>query len=205
MSVTTVPIRPLAKGSVVKLWIALAILCLAGAGLAWFATGGALQREVTDTGLGFRVVTEGTGEPMTSADLIALRYELRLNGPAGTLIQDSDQSGQPFVAGTQTVFPGFAEAMLKMRQGGHYQIWIPPALGYGDRPPPGAPFGPNDTLYFDIEVVQIERNMATLQQLLGPGGAGGGGPQAMEGAPPEGAAGPTEAPPAGSQPAGNRQ
>jgi len=202
MSVTTVPIRPIARGSVAKMWIALAALCLAGAGLAWFATGGALQREVTESGLGFMVVTEGTGEPMTSADMIAMRLKVHVGGPDGQLIQDSDQSGAPYVGSTASVFPGFAEAMLRMRQNGHYQFWVP-AAQLGSQLPPGAPFGPNDTLFFDVEVTQIERNMAALQQLLGPGG--GGGPQAMEGAPPEGTARPPEAPPAGAEPAGNRQ
>mgnify|MGYP006210717997 CR=1 FL=1 len=40
MSVTAVPIRPVRKGSVVKLWVALAALSLAAAGIAWAGTAG---------------------------------------------------------------------------------------------------------------------------------------------------------------------
>jgi hypothetical protein len=48
--------------------------------------------------------------------------------------------------------------------------------------PPGAPFGPHDTLQFDIHVVRIVRDVARLQQLMGqpqggpPGGEVGDNP-----------------------------
>ncbi len=230
-AVTAVPIRPLARGSVLKLWIGVLILCLAGAGLAWWATG-PLQREVTKSGLQYRVVEEGTGEPMTRADLVALHLKLRLGGEDGEMLQDTARGGQPFVGGTDTVFPGLAEAMLMFRQGGRYQLWVPPSLAYGDQIPPGAPFGPNDTLFFEVNVVQIERGMAALQQLMGQQGPGGGGPQGPggsqgpggpqgPGAGPQGPGGPqgggapppspegaprgTEAPPPSGAPGGNAQ
>ena len=211
-AVTAVPIRPLAKGSVLKLWIGVLVLCLAGAGLAWWATG-PLQRDVTKSGLQFRVVEAGTGEPMTRADLAAMNLRLRLGGENGQLIQDTRRSGQPFVGSTDSVFPGLAEAMLMFRQGGRYQLWVPPHLAYGDQIPPGAPFGPNDTLFFEVEVLQIERGMAALQQLMGAQGGGPGGPGAGPGGPgagpggPQGPGGPPpspEAPPSGA-PSGSRQ
>lgn len=171
MSVTAVPIRPLKKGAVLKLWIGLALLCLGGAALAWFGTS-RLQIITTDSGLRYQVVREGTGEPATDADLVATRYKLHLNGPGGTLIQDSEQTGQPFVASTQTVFPGMAEALLMMREGGRYNLWVPPALAYGNNVPPGAPFTANDTLFFEIEVSQIARGMAAMQSMMAPQGGG---------------------------------
>jgi len=201
-AVTAVPIRPLAKGSVLKLWIGILILCLAGAGLAWWATG-PLQREVTKSGLQFKVIEEGTGEPMTRADLAAMHLRLRLGGEDGEVLQDTARGGQPFVGGTETVFPGLAEAMLMFRQDGRYQIWVPPHLAYGDQIPPGAPFGPTDTLFFEINVLQIERGMAALQQLMGPQG-GGGGPQGPGGPPGPGGGGPQGggAPPPQGPPSG---
>jgi FKBP-type peptidyl-prolyl cis-trans isomerase FkpA len=203
MSVTAVPLRPLARGSVLKLWIGLLVLALGAAALAWAGTSGQ-QVNTTDSGLRYRVVEEGSGPTVTPADLVALRYKLRKED--GTLIQDSDQTGQPFVTGTEGLFPGFSEGLQLMQAGGRYILWIPPGLHVQQAMPPGAPFSAADTLVFEIEVLQIAPGMAAMQQLMGPQGAG------SEGAEPEGGAGPgrgdgaPEEPDAASEvPAGNRQ
>ena len=51
-----------------------------------------------------------------------------------------------------------------MRKGGKYKLWIPPQLAYGSQTPPGAPFGPNDTLQFEVEVIDIAPGGAAAQQ-----------------------------------------
>ena len=198
MSVTAVPIQPLQRGAVAKLWLGLVLLVLAAVGLAWVGTADQ-QRITTASGLQYRVLEEGEGAPVTPADLVALRYKLRTAD--GTLVQDSDETGQPFVTGTEGVFPGFSEGLQLMREGGRYMLWIPPGQHISQPLGPDAPFTPQDTLVFEIEVLQIARGMAAMQQLMrGPGGPGGpGGPEGAmpEGALPEGAA-PGEAPPAGA-------
>lgn len=188
-AVTAVPIRPLAAGSVLKLWLALIVLCFAGAALAWVGTG-AVQIVTTDTGVRFQTIRSGEGPVITSADLVAMRY--RLTKQDGTLIEDSDQTGQPFVTGTEGLFPGFSEGLQLMQAGGKYILYIPPGLHVQGPMPPGAPFGAQDTLVFEVEVLQIAPGMAAMQQLMGPPGAPPSG--AM---PPEGAA-----PPAGPHPTG---
>ena len=206
MSVTAVPIRPLSRGSVLKLWLGLLVLVLLAAGLAWFGTR-ALQRETLPSGVQLQVIEEGEGNMVTPADLVALRY--RLTKTDGTLIQDSDDTGQPFVTGTEGLFPGFSEGLQRMQQGGRYRLWLPPGQHVQGPLPPGAPFTPEDTLVFDIEVMQIAPGMAAMQQMMGPPGASG--PGGAQGAPPSGPGGPPaerggarEAPPA-APPAGNRQ
>ncbi len=188
--VTAVPIRPIARGSVLRLWLGLLLVVLVAVGLAWFGTS-ALQVSTTASGLRYQVVREGTGDPIVPADLVALDLKLRLNGPGGELIQDTATSGQPFVTSTQGSFPGFAEGLQLMRQGGTYRLWVPPRLGYGGHVPPGAPFGPNDTLFFEIHVQQIARGMAAMQSMMAPPGGAG--------APPEGAAPPQGASPHGRE------
>ena len=188
MSVTAVPIRPLAKGSVAKLWIGLIVLALAAAALAWIGTGG-LQVTTTASGLRYRVIDEGTGPTVTPADLVMLKYKLRKED--GTLIQDSEETGQPFVTGTEGLFPGFSEGLQLMQTGGRYRLWIPPGLHVQGPLPPGAPFTAEDTLVFDVEVVQIAPGMAAMQQLMGPPGAG---------APPSGSAPPEGGAPGGQSP-----
>lgn len=167
MSVTAVPLRPLAKGSVLRLWLALAVLVVAGAAIAWIGTA-RLQIATTATGVRFQTLREGTGPNITSADLVAMRY--RLTKLDGTPIENSDDMGQPFVASTDRVFPGFGEAMQMMQQGGRYRIWLPPGQHVQGPPPPGAPFAATDTLVFDITVLQVAAGMAAAQRLMGPQG-----------------------------------
>jgi FKBP-type peptidyl-prolyl cis-trans isomerase FkpA len=194
MSVTAVPIRPLSRGAVLKLWLGLLVLALAAAALAWAGTSGQ-QRETLASGVQVQVIEEGEGNAVTPADLVALRY--RLTKTDGTLIQDSDQTGQPFVTSTEGLFPGFSEALQRMRAGGRYRIWLPPGQHVQGPLPPGAPFGPQDTLVFRIEVLQIAAGMAAMQQMMGgpggaPGGPGGAAPGGAPGAaPPSGPSGAT--------------
>lgn len=211
MSVTAVPLRPIARGSVLKLWLGLAVLALAAAGLAWIGTSGQ-QVITTPSGLRYRVLEEGSGPTVTRADLVALRYKLRTED--GTLIQDSEQTGQPFVTGTEGLFPGFSEGLQLMQAGGRYMLWIPPGLHVQQPMPPGAPFSADDTLVFEIEVLQIAPGMAAMQGLMAPPGAEPGeegAPEGEEAATGNGAAaGGRErgsAPPAESPdaPSGNRQ
>ena len=195
MSVTAVPIRPLSRGAVLKLWLGLLVLVLAAAGIAWLGTS-ALQRDTLPSGVQMQVIEEGDGPTVTPADLVALRY--RLTKSDGTFIQDSDDTGQPFVTSTEGLFPGFSEGLQRMQAGGRYRLWLPPGQHVQSELPPGAPFGPEDTLVFDIEVMQIAPGMAAMQRMMGqPGGSGPGG-AAPGGAAPGGAppAGPNGAPPA---------
>ena len=158
--VTAVPIRPIAKGSLIKLWLGLILLCLAGAGLAWIGTGG-VQVATTASGLRYQVLAAGEGPTITSADLVALDYTGRANG---AVFDSSDSRGQPLVTGTSGMIPGFGEALQLMKKGGRYRVWIPPHLGYNGQVPQGAPFGPNDTLEFDIHIREVAPGMAAAQQ-----------------------------------------
>lgn len=196
MSVTAVPIRPLAKGSVVKLWLALVVLCVAGAALAWIGTA-RLQIATIDNGVRIQTLRAGTGPLITAADLVLMQY--RLTKLDGTFIEDSRQSGQPFVISADRSFPGFGVAMRHMQEGGRYRIWVPPGQ-HAARFAPGMPFGPQDTLVFDIEVQQVAAGMAAAQQMMGP--QGGGLPPGAEGGLPPGALPPGAAGPPGELPPG---
>nr|MDP8994156.1 FKBP-type peptidyl-prolyl cis-trans isomerase [Pseudomonadota bacterium] len=173
MSVTAVPIRPLKKGSVVKLWLGMLLLLALAVAAAWLGTR-SFQLTTTASGLRFQVIEEGEGPTVTPADLVALHYELRLED--GTVLQNSEESGQPMVTGTQGLFPGFAEGLQMMRAGGTYRLWVPPSLAFQGPIPPGAPFDADDTLIFKVRVLQIAPGMAAMQQQMmgspAPGGEG---------------------------------
>jgi FKBP-type peptidyl-prolyl cis-trans isomerase FkpA len=143
-----------------KLWLALLLLIAAGVALAWFGAG-SLRGETTSSGLQFRTIEAGKGDPIKAVDGVLIEYEGRLED--GTVFDTSEGRGPtPMIAGQ--VIPGFAEALTKMQKGGRYRIKIPSELGYGATPQPGSPIPPNANLEFDVHVIQVVPNAALMQQ-----------------------------------------
>ena len=159
MSVTAVPLRPLKRGSVLKLWLGLALLVLAAAAIAWLGAS-AFRPITTESGVRLRVVKEGTGPKVTPADVALIRYKLHVGSEDAPVIQDSDQSGQPFPATIDDVYPGFGEGLKMMQQGGRYVLWVPPGQHVQGPIPPGTPFQASDTLVFEIELIEVAAGMA---------------------------------------------
>jgi hypothetical protein len=152
MSVTAVPLHPIAKGSVAKLWIGLLLLALIAGAFAWWGTAG-VQWTTTSSGLKYRVVKEGTGPTATDSDVAFVEYVGRLQD--GTVF-DSNVGKQPapFPVKPGGLIPGFSEGLHLMRKDGVYKLRIPGKLGYGAHgQPPAIP--PNTTLDFDVRVLGI--------------------------------------------------
>jgi len=86
-----------------------------------------------------------------------------LTADDGTVLDSSENHGgaQPFAM--DQVFPGFAEAMTKMQEGGEYRFSMPQKLAFGDSPaPPGFP--KNSKLNFEVRVRKVVRGGAALLQ-----------------------------------------
>ena len=163
MTVTQVPLRPIARGTLAKLWLALLVLVVAALALAWSGAG-QLRGETTASGLQFRTVEPGEGPMIKPVDGVMIEYEGRLMD--GTIFDTSEGRGPaPMIAGQ--VIPGFAEALQKMQKGGRYAIRIPSELAYGATPPPG-PIPPNADLEFDVHVVQVVPDAALMAAQQGP-------------------------------------
>src|SRR5690606_17361511 len=115
-AVTAVPLRPLARGSVLKLWVGLAVLAAIAIALAWWGTSGQ-QVITTASGLRYQVIEEGQGDPMTARDLARVTYVGRTLD--GRVFDSTDMhGGEPMVAGVEGMIPGFAEGLQLMREGG---------------------------------------------------------------------------------------
>lgn len=166
MSVTQVPIRPIARGSLVKLWLAIAALIAGAFFLAQIGTE-PLRGETTASGVVFRTIEPGDGDRIKLVDGAFIEYEGRL--PDGTVFDSTDNGPVPILPAQ--VIPGFSEALQMMRQGGRYSIRIPAALAYGPAGTPDGKIPPNADLLFDIHVVQVVPNAALM--------AGGGAPPAQ--------------------------
>ena len=159
MSVSTLYHPPHHKAALAKFWIGILAVIAIGVGLAWLGAG-ALRPDVSSTGLEFRVIQEGTGQPITAADAALLDYVGSLDD--GTVFDNSEAHGgaQPFAMAQ--VFPGFAEAMTRMREGGRYHFTMPKSLAFGDAPAPEGFTGEN--LTFDVRVRSIVRGGAAMIQ-----------------------------------------
>ncbi|MCY7398220.1 MAG: FKBP-type peptidyl-prolyl cis-trans isomerase [Sphingomonas bacterium] len=152
MSVTQVPLRPIARGSQLKYWLAIAALVIAAFLLARLGAGQFKALEVD-------VVAPGSGGLLTDVDGVMLEYTGKTED--GTVFDSTDGRGPaPMLVGQ--VVPGFRQALLQMQEGGRYKVLIPGRLAYGPNPPPQSGLKPNADLYFDVHVVQVVRNAAIL-------------------------------------------
>ena len=162
MSVAEAAHRPANRGRAVALWLSFLLIIAAGVGLAWVGAG-SLRPVVTDSGLEFRTVKPGAGEPLGSADAALMDYVLTADD--GTVIDASEAHNgpQPFTMGQ--VFPGFAEAMARMQEGGEYRFTMPQNLAFASGPPPPG-FPKDSALTFEVRVRKIVRGGAAMMQRM---------------------------------------
>src|SRR4051812_42265101 len=103
------------------------------------------------SGLQFRILQNGYGKRPQSTDTVKVYYTGRL---INNTIFDGTSPGLPASMKLNSVIPGWIEALLLMREGDHWQLVIPPNLGYGSRSMGDGLIPPNQTLLFDIRLVQ---------------------------------------------------
>lgn len=109
---------------------------------------------VTDSGLQYRVIAEGDGGAKpTLSSRVTVHYVGRLTD--GTQFDSSYDRGQPITFPLGNVIAGWQEGLQLMSVGSHYELVIPPDLGYGASGIPGA-IPPNAVLIFEVELLGIE-------------------------------------------------
>jgi hypothetical protein len=162
MSAAEAAHRPANGGRAVALWLAFLLIIGAGIGLAWLGAG-SLRPIVTESGLQFRTLKSGKGEPITRSDAALLDYIL--TGDDGTVIDSSESHNGPQPFTMDQVFPGFAEAMARMQEGGEYRFTMPQRLAFGaSQAPPGFP--KTNSLTFEVRVRKVVRGGAQLMQQM---------------------------------------
>lgn len=162
MSVAQAAHRPTTSGRAAALWIGFLLIIAAGIALAWTGAG-SLRPTITPTGLQFRTLKAGHGEPIGHADAALLDYVLTTD--EGNIVDSSESHGgaQPFIM--DQVYPGFAEAMTRMQEGGEYRFTMPQKLAFGNGPPPPT-FPRNSSLTFEVRVRKIARGGAALMRQM---------------------------------------
>jgi len=107
---------------------------------------------VTESGLQYEVLTEGTGPKPTAEQTVKCTYHGTLLD--GTVFDSSIERGDTATFAVNRVIPGWTEALQLMPVGSKWKLYIPGELAYGDRGA-GQDIGPNETLIFEVELVGI--------------------------------------------------
>ena len=106
----------------------------------------------TETGLQYKILKAGYGESPTIDDYVRCHYHgLLLDG---TVFDSSVERREAAVFPVSAVIPGWIEALKIMAVGAKWRLFIPFDLAYGEQGA-GGMIGPNSTLVFDVELLEI--------------------------------------------------
>ena len=104
------------------------------------------------SGLQYKILKEGDGKKPKASDSVKCHYEGKLIN--GQIFDSSIRRGEPAVFPVSGVIAGWVEALQLMTVGSKWQLYIPSELAYGKHGA-GASIGPNETLIFDVELLEI--------------------------------------------------
>ncbi len=107
--------------------------------------------KVTDSGLQYKVITEGNGARPVETDKVKVHYSGTLID--GTEFDSSYKRNQPAEFRLNQVIKGWTEGLQLMSIGSKYEFYIPSGLAYGPNGPES--IGPNQTLIFTVELLDI--------------------------------------------------
>ncbi|WP_216069925.1 FKBP-type peptidyl-prolyl cis-trans isomerase [Acinetobacter oleivorans] len=106
----------------------------------------------TKSGLQYQVLKEGNGQKPKATSRVKVNYEGRLLD--GTVFDSSIARNHPVEFQLSQVIAGWTEGLQTMKEGGKTRFFIPANLAYGEVGA-GDTIGPNSTLIFDIELLQV--------------------------------------------------
>jgi FKBP-type peptidyl-prolyl cis-trans isomerase len=104
--------------------------------------------KTTASGLQYKILKPGAGKAPKPTDEVTVNYR-------GTLINGNEfdssyEGGEPATFQLNGVIKGWTEGLQLIKEGGKIQLFIPPALAYGDRGPMA-----HRTLIFDVELISV--------------------------------------------------
>jgi FKBP-type peptidyl-prolyl cis-trans isomerase FklB len=106
------------------------------------------------SGVQYKVIQEGKGNKPTATDTIVAHYKGTLI--SGKEFDSSYKRGQPATFAVNQVIPGWQEILPMMPTGSKWKVVIPADQAYGARGA-GVDIGPNETLIFEVELLEIKK------------------------------------------------
>lgn len=129
----------------------------AAAGQAFRDENGAKEGVTTlENGLQYEVLAsgeEGAAQPTLEDTVIAHYHGTLIDG---TVFDSSVERGEPATFPLSRVIEGWQEALTRMKVGDKWKVVIPPELGYGENGV-GDAIGPNATLVFEVELLEVQK------------------------------------------------
>lgn len=114
-----------------------------------------------ESGLQYKILKEGNGVKPVATDKVKVNYRGTLID--GTEFDSSYKRGEPVTFPANRVIKGWTEALQLMPVGSKWELYIPSDLAYGQRGA-GAEIGPNSTLIFQVELLEIVKEEAKKAQ-----------------------------------------
>jgi FKBP-type peptidyl-prolyl cis-trans isomerase FklB len=108
----------------------------------------------TASGLQYKIIKAGKGKKPTAKDTVTVHYRGTLIN--GTEFDSSHKRGQPATFPVSGVIPGWTEALQLMPVGSTWTLYIPSKLAYAENGS-GPQIGPNATLIFEVELLEIKK------------------------------------------------
>ena len=105
----------------------------------------------TESGLCYKVITEGKGAVPAKTDKVKVHYRGTLID--GTEFDSSYSRNEPTIFGANQVISGWTEALTLMPVGSKWMLYIPQELAYGNRDL--GQIKPFSTLVFEVELLEI--------------------------------------------------
>ena len=104
------------------------------------------------SGLQYKVIKEGAGNPPGPKDSVSVNYRGTLTD--GTEFDNSYSRNKPATFRVDSVIRGWSEALQLMKVGSKWELYLPSELAYGERGA-GSKIPPNSPLIFEVEVISI--------------------------------------------------
>ncbi len=109
--------------------------------------------KVTESGLQYKVITEGSGKKPALTDTVETNYEGKTL--EGVIFDSSYERGQTATFPLNGVIKGWTEALQLMAEGSKYELYIPSELAYGAAGS-GGTIEPYSTLIFTVELIAVK-------------------------------------------------
>jgi len=111
--------------------------------------------QVTESGLQYRVIEEGSGITPDANDTVKVHYTGKTID--GEVFDSSKERGKPAEFPVNRVIKGWTEGLQMMKEGAQYKFFIPTDLAYGTQVRPGGEIEPNEALIFDVELLEVTK------------------------------------------------
>lgn len=109
----------------------------------------------TASGVTYRVEVVGdeTTLPRNDADTVVIRYVAKHRD--GRVLHSSYERGDTLRTALGDMRDGVREAVKLASKGGKIDFWVPSAMAYGAEGDEAAGIAPNETLYYEIELLDV--------------------------------------------------